>query len=310
MLIANAAESHLVSSLGWVDRGAVWCCETATQTIRRVPLGDAAFLTLRPGSEGLFAAVHHHDGKKVLITAHRIEAPEDAVARVELSGTHFAFDGEKHVWRCLPRTYVANYEFDGKNDYCIFVIDPDRHTVEHHWPSWYDNSYDKKQHGIVGVAEAPGAPHVVISIQRDHEPVLYDPIDRRLIRKIMLAGHYGNPMLMFRRRASEMWATDYDHLVKVETIDWSVVKSARLQAAKEPQALFIGDFGFNADESLCAVARPFSGDVLALDTHTMDVTARAAVGREPLEVALLRDQRVFARDWKTGDLLTGILKPL
>src|SRR5262249_36787609 len=117
-------------------------------------------------------------------------------------------------------------------------------------------------------------------------------------------------LVLMRRRASEMWASDYDHLVKVETIDWSVVRAARLQVAQDPQALFIGDFAFNHDESLCAVARPFSGDVIALETHWMEVKARAAIGGEPLQVAICRDQRVFARDWKTGVLLCGALKAL
>src|SRR5262249_55561821 len=125
MLIANASESHLVSSLGWVDKGAVWACETATKTERRVPLGDAAFLTLRPGTEGIFGAVHHYDGKKIAITAHPIESPEQTLARIELAGTHFTFDGEKHIWRCLPRTYVANFESGGTAGYTVFVVDPE-----------------------------------------------------------------------------------------------------------------------------------------------------------------------------------------
>jgi hypothetical protein len=44
---------------------------------------------------------------------------------------------------------------------------------------------------------------------------------------------------------------------------------------------------------------------VAVDTHRFRVTLRAATGREPFDVALLRDGRVFARDWKSGDLLLG-----
>lgn len=310
MLIANAAETHLVSNLGWVDHGAVWTCETATGDVRRVSIGDADFLTLRPGTQDLFAAVHHTDGSRVTITAHRIQAPQTCLARIELGGAHVSFDGEERIWRCLPRHYIARFTSEGTTDYVLIVVDAERRAVEHHRPAWYDESYDRDRHGIVGVADVPGGPYVIVSIQRDHTPVLYDASQRSVIRAVSLSGRYGNPFLVFRRRASEMWATDYDHVVKVETIDWSVVKSVRLQPARDPQALFIGDLAFNGGESLCAVARPFSGDVVALDPHSMDVTARAAVGGQPLSVCLLRDRRVLARDWKTGELLTGVLKPL
>jgi len=71
---------------------------------------------------------------------------------------------------------------------------------------------------------------------------------------------------------------------------------------------FNGSFAFNGDETLCAVARPFSGDVVALDTARFKVTHACRLGRQPLLVALLSDGTVWARDWKTGDVLKGTLK--
>jgi len=70
---------------------------------------------------------------------------------------------------------------------------------------------------------------------------------------------------------------------------------------------FIGQFAFDADEQVCAVARPFSGDVVGLDPKTLELRYRAELGKQPLEVAVLRDLRVFARDWKTGEILKGAL---
>ena len=71
---------------------------------------------------------------------------------------------------------------------------------------------------------------------------------------------------------------------------------------------FTGDYSFNRDETLCAVARPFSGDVVALDTEQFRITHYSKLGKQPLEVCLLSDGTVYSRDWKTGNFLKGKLK--
>ena len=57
--------------------------------------------------------------------------------------------------------------------------------------------------------------------------------------------------------------------------------------------------------TLCAVARPFSADIVALDVGTFQVTHSCNVGGQPLTVALLSDGTVYGRDWKSGKLLKG-----
>jgi hypothetical protein len=61
---------------------------------------------------------------------------------------------------------------------------------------------------------------------------------------------------------------------------------------------------------MCAVGRPFSRDVLGIDSESFAVTSRADLGEQPLDVALLSDGRVFARDWKSGCRLHGKLGPI
>lgn len=53
------------------------------------------------------------------------------------------------------------------------------------------------------------------------------------------------------------------------------------------------------------MARPFSGDVVSLDTANLEVIERAVLGRQPLMAVGLSDGRVIARDWKTGDWISG-----
>lgn len=194
------------------------------------------------------------------------------------------------------------------HEFFLILVDRHRPSVEIQRLDWYDESYDKGYQGITGVTEVPGEGLLIVCVQRDSRPVLYDPEQRTVIRKLSLAGRLGNPVCRFRRTANELWVGDYDTLLRVDPRDWSVQESRKLQNAAAGTAQFIGSFAFSGDESLCAVARPFSGDVVALNTKTFKATHRARVGRQPLDVALLQDGRVFARDWKTGDLLTGKLR--
>jgi hypothetical protein len=81
-----------------------------------------------------------------------------------------------------------------------------------------------------------------------------------------------------------------------------------LQGASAGCRQFIGAYSFTQDESLCAVARPFSGDVIALNMKKFKITHACNLGRQPLHVAVLEDGTVYGRDWKTGTLLQGHLK--
>jgi len=74
------------------------------------------------------------------------------------------------------------------------------------------------------------------------------------------------------------------------------------------ERLFIGEYGFDKDESVCVVARPFSGDIVGIDPNSFKVILRAETKGQPLEVGILCDNRVISRDWKTGRLLQGILQ--
>src|SRR4030095_12262957 len=106
-----------------------------------------------------------------------------------------------------------------------------------------------------------------------------------------------------------VWVNDYDMLLRLNPDDWSIRDKTRLQWEPPGIDRFIGEFAFNRDESLCAVARPFGGDVVALDTTTFKVAHSSRLGQQPLDVMLLSDGRLFARDWTTGELLQGTLKP-
>jgi hypothetical protein len=173
---------------------------------------------------------------------------------------------------------------------------------------WYDERYDKDYQGIVDVLEIPGANLALVSVQRSSTLILHDLETGQQRGSVALAGRGGNPVLRLRNEGDEVWASDYDTVVVLDRRDWRTVRRARLQSAFTGTQQFIGDYSFAPDAPVCVVARPFSGDVLGVDTAGLKTRHSARVGRQPLEVAALPRGEVVARDWKTGDLLRGTLE--
>jgi hypothetical protein len=308
-MIADDKRTVLISSMGWVDRNELWTFSTGTETARRVSIGSPAkYLAPHVGTDGYFSVAHHSDGPRFEVTVHAFVDPSAAIARATVTDAGGVLAGDVAAWTCVPRLYVAYIKLSGFEDFALFRIDPARGTVDVQRLGWYDDRFDKGYQGVVSVTELPGADLAIFSVQRSSELVLHDLRDGVQRGVVQLAGRGGNPTLRFRSGASEVWASDYDTLLKLDPSSWRVVSASRLQDAAAGTRQFIGDFAFDPDETICAVARPFSGDIVGLDPSTMKVRWTTNVGRQPLEVAVLPDRRVIARDWKTGETLRGVLK--
>lgn len=308
-MILSPAEDLIVSSVGWADKAALWVLETKTGKSERLTVSDAKYLSVSPGKGGFFSVLHSFEGGKIEITAHSFSDPEKVVSRISFSTNGAVFDGPPEPWKSLPCAYVTYFARLSGADFCLFLIDPFRLQAEIQNLDWYDDSYDKMYQGIVGVAEVPGRDELLFSVQRDSNLVWFDRNSRKILGKIPLANRGGNPALRFRSRKNELWADDYDTLLRLDPENWRVNGSQLLQGAGNGMMRqFIGGFAFSPDESLCAVARPFSGDVVALGTEKFKITHTCNLGRQPLGVAVLSNGTVFARDWKTGDLLKSELK--
>lgn len=308
-MIADDKRTVLISSMGWVDRNELWTFSTSTDTARRVSIGSAAkYLAPHEGTGGYFSVAHHTDGPRFELTVHAFVEPSAVIARATVTGAGGVLAGDVEAWTRVPRLYVAYIQLPGFEDFALFRIDPARGTVDLQRLGWYDDRFDKGYQGVVSVTELPEDDLAIFSVQRSSELVLHDLRDGVQRGVVPLAGRGGNPTLRLRRRAPEVWASDYDTLVKLDPSSWRVIGASRLQDAAAGTMQFVGDFAFDPDETICAVARPFSGDVVGLDPSTMKVRSSANVGRQPLEVAVLPDSRVVARDWKTGETLRGELK--
>jgi len=193
----------------------------------------------------------------------------------------------------------------------LCVVDHRRATVDLHELPWYTAGYDLGYQALLSPVPVPASDLLLMPIQRDSEPVIYSLTKRRKVGTIKLANRRGNPTLRFRHRASELWADDYDTILRLDVGSWRVHDALRLQeeiveiveGSESRSGAFIGEYSFDLDETRCAVARPYGGDVVLLDTATFRQVQRVPIGSEPLHVALLRDGRLIARDWKSGNVI-------
>lgn len=311
-MLLDASEARIVSSLGWVDGASLWCYDIEARRSFRVPVADTGYLALHAGTRDHFAVAHHPDGGGFSVSVRSLRSPKSELTRASLVGTSVEMSGEVEAWANVPRAYAGYHPHPDQHDadYVLLWLAADGSTAELQWLLWFNAAagYDLDWQGIVDAVEVPKSRLVLIPIQRSSSPAIYDPVKQELVGHISLAGRAGNPTL--RVRGEELWADDYDTLLRLSCPDWKILDRKRLEGGAGGTMQFIGDWAFTRDGTTCAVARPFSSDVVALDTSRFRITHRARCGRQPLEVAVLQDGRVFGRDWKTGDLIQDRLRPI
>jgi hypothetical protein len=305
-MITDPAERYVISSLGWVDHGSVWRFDARTGTTGALPLSDARYLVVREGLGELFTAAHHFNGDRLLITAQSYERPDIAVAQVDVRGWRPAMTGAPAAWHGLQQAHVG-YLSDsatGAAGYFVVVIGPEQARVAR--LDWFDDPmYDHGYQGVVAVATVPETNELLFGVQRSSDLVLCAPNSAAVIRRVRLAGHSGNPEPYVRRHAPEVWAMDYDTVVRVDRRHWQVTGDRFGGDIGEQPRMFLGGLGWPPDERHVVVPRPGSGDVLVVDPVSLSVRQRIQLGRQPLEAVVLPAGQVVARDWKTGDLLLG-----
>lgn len=302
-------DSHLViSHLGWVDKSSLWTYDVVKDSVNFVPLGNAKFLTLHPCKDkNQFALFHHSNGALIRLTIHSFDNPTNPLCSIEYSRGKTQVQGNTEVLQNAPRYYVAFYNSGNNADFYLVSVNSEHGNIETERFSWYDDSYDKGYQGIIGVFELDSG-NIIVSIQRDSQPIIYDPNTKKVVRKLSLAGNRGNPKFQFVRQRGEIWADDYDTILKLVSDSLVLKASQRLQLSSTGTAQFIGDWLFNNDESLCLVSRPFSGDVIAISTNDLKTLYVANTGKQPLQSVFISADSIVGRDWKTGALLKGSLK--
>jgi hypothetical protein len=308
-MIANPERTTIVSSAGWVDHDALWCFDVDSGKTETIALGTGArYVSLHSNGSERFVVAHHFDGRRVELSVRTFSNPGVVLGRAVLADGESTFAGDPSAWRDVPLLYVEYLEFALWKDFVLLKVSPTTGKMEVQRLEWYDDSYDKGYQGVIGVLELPGDGGALVSVQRSSRLILHDLETGRQRRSIHLGDRCGNPRLELRDSGKEVWASDYDTLVVIRTEDWQIQRLSRLQPADAGTQQFIGDFSFVPGQGLCAVARPFSGDIVGIDVRTLKIKRSVSFGRQPLEVVALPSGEVIARDWKTGDLLRGKLE--
>jgi hypothetical protein len=312
-MLVNASTTQGIASFGWAHKGSLWTYRLGDAAPQIHKLSDAKYLTLRAGEDDFFSVVHNGVADTFEISAHHHSDPARRLSTIllEPSGqigreTNSSITGDPSVWAHLPRAYVA-YAF---GDYRLFLVHPDGYAESQTFPWYTSSNYDKGYQGIVGVQELRDSRSLIVSVQRDSNPVVYDPENRTVVRKVALADRRGNPSFTLRSTAGEFLVIDYDTVVKLDAITLIASAGRRLQDGGNFAAQNVGALSLCRPETLCVVARPHSGDVIGLDCATLAQTHRANLGSQPLDAALLGDDIVVALDWKTANFLTGSLQKI
>jgi hypothetical protein len=293
----------------WAEKNMLCFYSTENRSIQKSPLSDAKYISVVSGSEDHFAVVHRWEDDRVEISAHIHSDPRQAIARATMRlSPHtqapkldIGFDGDYSVWTSLPRAFIV-YAFETANARRLLLL---RGNEEDNFQElrWHGTGYDNLYQGLLYVVEIPNRRELIITIQRDSNPVLYDPMAQKIVRKLSLADRRGNPKIVHRRSANELWVSDYDTIVKLDANTLDVNETVLIQEGTPPmERLFIGQFCFDAQEESCLVARPFSGDAVMLDADSMRKTNQFPLGGTPLDICLLTDGTVLTREWKTDEI--------
>lgn len=308
-MIANPERTALVSSLGWVDQDKLWLFDVPSGSAEHISLNSGAkYLSLHSSGSNYFSVGHHFDGARFELTVHSFSEPRKVLARATVKNDERKVIGDASIWKEVPLLYIEYFGFEPWKDFVLLKISPSTVQVEVQRLEWYDDTYDKGYQGVIGVLPLPGGVSALVSVQRSSKLVLHDLETGKKTGDVDLGGIGGNPHLQFRSGSDEIWASDYDSLVVLDKNDFHVVRKSRLQNAAPGTQQFIGDYSFSPNDNICVVARPFSGDVVGIESNTLKVVSSAKVGQQPLEVAALPGEEIVARDWKTGKLLRGGLK--
>lgn len=308
MILSND-ETHIVSSFPNVDKGGIWTHNIQTGETRSIELSRASHLTLYPGQNDLFAAVHQYMGARVEISIHNVTEPEKQLARLDITGEVWRFEGDDEAWQHLPTVFVAYFtpQVNADANYHLITVLPGGRAIDISKLEWYDRLHMETNGGVGTVLATPDQEYLLYEIERDPKPLrFFHLLKKRITEKVKLSyPSFGVRTIMVHPSKRELWVTDTETLYRLQRgkwFGWSVKDSLTVQITRADRE-YVGNFTFTKDGKTCVIARPFRGDVVFVDTDAFKLIGRALTGSNPRAAVMLKDQRVLARDWNTGALM-------
>ncbi len=302
-MISDPSGRWFVSSLQWVDQGAVWRFDTASEVVSSTRLSDATHIHVSAGVGELFAATHHFNGERLLLTVQSYSDPGRPLSWIDVRDWSPAMSGDASVWLGLPRAYTGYLNEDAMGAAGYFVVRVGGEGVLVDRLDWFGEDYDHGYQSVTSVVEMPDG-DLLFGVQRSSDLVLCAADTLQVVRTVPLGGGYfGNPVPFLRRFGPEVWASDYETVARVDYRDWRITGSVTLQPAGGGGGRLPGVLWMAPDERHVVVPRPFSSDVTVLEAATMTVVEHHQMGGHPVDAATLPDGRIIARDRTTGAML-------
>ena len=278
-LITDRRRQVALSNLGWVDRGGIWRFTAASGRVDQIRLSDARHLVLRDLGGDEFTAVHHFDGSRVEITGHSFASPEDVLRRVTVAGWEPRVDDGLAPW---PEAHFVAWLDDnatGAAGYYLISVMGHEATIDR--LDWFSaDSYDLGYQSVIAVRLVPETGELVFGVQRSSHLVV-TPSGGGAVRRVGLSGAHGNAVPYMRAKAPEVWAVDYDTLVRLDRRSWTVTGTVRLQDAPYGTRMFVGELWMPPEEDFAIIPRPGSADIVIVDPDTLTPARHVRLGRQP-----------------------------
>ncbi|MDA8061666.1 MAG: hypothetical protein M0T80_04395, partial [Actinomycetota bacterium] len=166
-----------LSSLGWVDHGAIWRFDSTSGGVDHIRVGDAKYLVLRAWGTDEFAAVHHFDGSRIEITTHSCADPTEVTRRVLVTSWAPTVSADLAPWPPTPSYFVAWLNDDATAAAVYFLISVRGRQAAIERLDWFDgNAYDLGYQSVIAVSPVPGSEELVFGIQRSSHLVVAAPL--------------------------------------------------------------------------------------------------------------------------------------
>lgn len=310
-MLVNKAGTRAIDSLSQVDGGNLWVYDMDASGPELLPVSRAKSISISSLANDLFCvsedtAIRTSWEDAFLnvafrLTARSISNPQRIVSQILIMNETVKVGGDRHVWGNKPLTvtpYVRRPKYDG---YLLLLVNLQTESVESQQLDWWEDESGEGLEAVGGAFWLPNDGLLAIRIYRGGRVHVYDPTTRNVVRTVQYGGESGSGDTLIRRMKREVWLVDYGTLVCIDCTTWAA------KSVFHARGSFIGELAFTPDESLCVFPRTSSGEVFAINTETYEVMYHTTLGQYPWSLALLPDLRIIARDWQTGELLTGQL---
>jgi hypothetical protein len=302
-MIFDDATQLAVDNLGWVDRGSLWTYSVRDAKEERIRIADADHLRLKKGAHGLFRVISWETPRAGISIRH-FRDPSAELAGLRIQNSSATFTGNDDLWGHFDSAVLIRSDTGDR----LVRIDASAKKIIDLDTSWFsDNNYDTGWSSLVDCLTLPGGKFVLVSAQRSSRISIIDREQNKEIGSFTIAGRNGNPELHLLTD-NDLLANDYDTMCRVDIKNRKLAASALLQSATAANVgQFIGHYYPHANGT-CAVARPYNGDALLIDSHSLATIKRVSLGGQPLSICMTTDSAVITRDWANGRVAIGLFE--